>query len=163
MSQVPTELKYASSHEWARLEEDGTITVGITDHAQGQLGDLVFVELPAVGDEFDIGFLDRHPDESGIVYALSRKRVEELSEQVETLEEARERSNRELSEARQLVFGRLLAELTDDERQMVRCRRGVDGLSNFRFEGCEMGRDKNVVDAKKGTLGMKGGLDRSAV
>ena len=47
MSQTPTELKYASSHEWARLEEDGTVTIGITDHAQEALGDVVFVELPA--------------------------------------------------------------------------------------------------------------------
>jgi len=49
MSQTPAELKYASSHEWARLEEDGTITVGITDHAQEALGDVVFVELPEMG------------------------------------------------------------------------------------------------------------------
>lgn len=49
MSQTPSELKYARSHEWARLEEDGTVTVGITDHAQAALGDVVFVELPEVG------------------------------------------------------------------------------------------------------------------
>jgi glycine cleavage system H protein len=49
MSYTPSELKYASSHEWARLEEDGTVTVGITDHAQEALGDVVFVELPEVG------------------------------------------------------------------------------------------------------------------
>ena len=49
MSLTPSELKYASSHEWARLEEDGTVTVGITDHAQDALGDVVFVELPEVG------------------------------------------------------------------------------------------------------------------
>lgn len=49
MSQAPSELKYASSHEWARLEEDGTVTLGITDHAQEALGDVVFVELPEVG------------------------------------------------------------------------------------------------------------------
>ena len=49
MNQTPGELKYASSHEWARLEEDGTVTVGITDHAQEALGDVVFVELPEVG------------------------------------------------------------------------------------------------------------------
>ena len=49
MSQTPNELKYARSHEWARLEEGGTITVGITDHAQEALGDVVFVELPEVG------------------------------------------------------------------------------------------------------------------
>ena len=49
MSDTPSELKYASSHEWARLEEDGTVTIGITDHAQDALGDVVFVELPDVG------------------------------------------------------------------------------------------------------------------
>ncbi len=46
---VPSELKYTDSHEWIRAEADGTVTIGITDHAQAQLGDLVFVELPAVG------------------------------------------------------------------------------------------------------------------
>ena len=40
MSQTPSELRYASSHEWARLEEDGTVTVGITDHAQAALGEM---------------------------------------------------------------------------------------------------------------------------
>ena len=50
MSNIPTELKYIASHEWLRLEDDGTITVGITDHAQDLLGDVVFVELPDVGD-----------------------------------------------------------------------------------------------------------------
>jgi glycine cleavage system H protein len=49
MSQTPSELKYASSHEWARLEEDGTVTIGVSDHAQEALGDVVFVELPEVG------------------------------------------------------------------------------------------------------------------
>jgi glycine cleavage system H protein len=48
-SQIPAELRYASSHEWARLE-DGIVTVGITDHAQNALGDVVYVELPEVGD-----------------------------------------------------------------------------------------------------------------
>ncbi len=51
MSEVPSELKYAKSHEWVRIEEDGLITVGISDHAQALLGDLVFVELPEVGSE----------------------------------------------------------------------------------------------------------------
>ena len=46
---VPKELKYADSHEWMRAEEDGTVTIGITDHAQEALGDLVFIELPAIG------------------------------------------------------------------------------------------------------------------
>ena len=49
MSQIPEDLKYTKDHEWVRLEADGNVTVGITDHAQEQLGDLVFVELPQVG------------------------------------------------------------------------------------------------------------------
>ena len=49
MSNIPDDLKYASSHEWVRMEEDGTATVGISDHAQDALGDIVFVELPEVG------------------------------------------------------------------------------------------------------------------
>ncbi len=53
MSNVPANLKYASSHEWMLLNADGTVTVGITDHAQEALGDLVFVELPEVGAHFD--------------------------------------------------------------------------------------------------------------
>lgn len=55
MSEFPTDLKYSSTHEWARLEEDGTVTVGITDHAQELLGDLVYVELPEVETEVRIG------------------------------------------------------------------------------------------------------------
>ena len=46
---IPTNLRYTSSHEWVRAEPDGTVTIGITDHAQGALGDLVYLELPAVG------------------------------------------------------------------------------------------------------------------
>ena len=49
MSHIPEELRYNDSHEWVRQEEDGTVTVGITDHAQAQLGDLVYVELPEPG------------------------------------------------------------------------------------------------------------------
>jgi glycine cleavage system H protein len=52
---IPAELKYAPSHEWARLEADGSLTVGITDHAQDLLGDLVFVELPEVGRALSAG------------------------------------------------------------------------------------------------------------
>ena len=55
MSNSPEELKYAETHEWARLEADGSVTIGITDHAQGALGDLVYVELPAVGDNVEAG------------------------------------------------------------------------------------------------------------
>ncbi|HMU99963.1 MAG TPA: glycine cleavage system protein GcvH [Rhodocyclaceae bacterium] len=53
MSNAPAHLKYTASHEWLRLDADGTVTVGITDHAQEALGDLVFVELPEVGAHFD--------------------------------------------------------------------------------------------------------------
>ncbi|ULQ45471.1 glycine cleavage system protein GcvH [Flagellatimonas centrodinii] len=49
MSNIPADLKYVVSHEWVRREADGTLTIGITDHAQAALGDLVFVEAPAVG------------------------------------------------------------------------------------------------------------------
>lgn len=55
MSNVPNELKYASSHEWIRNEGDGVYTVGITEHAQELLGDMVFVELPEVGDNVSAG------------------------------------------------------------------------------------------------------------
>jgi len=49
---IPSDLKYTSSHEWVKTEADGTVTVGVTDHAQELLGDMVFVELPQVGDTF---------------------------------------------------------------------------------------------------------------
>lgn len=52
---IPTDLKYTKSHEWARLEADGTVSIGITDHAQELLGDLVFVELPEIGRELAAG------------------------------------------------------------------------------------------------------------
>jgi glycine cleavage system H protein len=55
MSEVPSELKYTESHEWLRVEDDGLVTVGITDHAQELLGDLVFVELPELEAEFVAG------------------------------------------------------------------------------------------------------------
>ncbi len=64
MSHTPAELKYASSHEWARLEEDGTVTVGISDHAQNALGDVVFVELPEMGATLAAG------DEAGVVESV---------------------------------------------------------------------------------------------
>lgn len=52
MSEIPSDLKYTKSHEWLRDNGDGTVTVGITDHAQELLGDLVFVELPETDTEF---------------------------------------------------------------------------------------------------------------
>lgn len=64
MSNTPNELKYAASHEWARLEEDGSVTVGITDHAQQALGDVVYVELPEVGVVLSAG------QEAGVVESV---------------------------------------------------------------------------------------------
>ena len=53
MSDIPSDLRYTSTHEWVRQEDDGTLTVGITDHAQEALGDLVFVETPEVDGEVE--------------------------------------------------------------------------------------------------------------
>ncbi|MBP0716754.1 glycine cleavage system protein GcvH [Burkholderia sola] len=55
MSNVPADLKYTDEHEWIRTEADGTLTVGITDHAQSTLGDIVFLELPEVGKSVSAG------------------------------------------------------------------------------------------------------------
>lgn len=55
MSELPGDLRYTSDHEWLRQEEDGSVTVGITDHAQTALGDLVYVELPEAGQELEVG------------------------------------------------------------------------------------------------------------
>ncbi|KWK27716.1 glycine cleavage system protein H [Burkholderia stagnalis] len=55
MSNVPAELKYTDEHEWIRTEADGTLTIGITDHAQSTLGDIVFLELPVVGKQVKAG------------------------------------------------------------------------------------------------------------
>ncbi|QGT79825.1 glycine cleavage system protein GcvH [Pseudomonas coronafaciens] len=64
MSNIPAELRFAESHEWARLEADGTVTVGISDHAQEALGDVVFVELPEIGKVFAGG------DAAGVVESV---------------------------------------------------------------------------------------------
>ncbi|MFJ2984281.1 MULTISPECIES: glycine cleavage system protein GcvH [unclassified Pseudomonas] len=64
MSNIPADLRFAESHEWARLESDGTVTVGISDHAQEALGDVVFVELAEVGKVFGQG------DAAGVVESV---------------------------------------------------------------------------------------------
>lgn len=64
MSDIPTDCKYAATHEWARLEEDGTVTVGISDFAQNSLGDVVYVELPEQGQDVPGG------DEAGVVESV---------------------------------------------------------------------------------------------
>ncbi len=55
MNELPGDLMYTREHEWLRREDDGGVTIGITDHAQSALGDLVYVELPEVGRELDVG------------------------------------------------------------------------------------------------------------
>jgi glycine cleavage system H protein len=55
MSEIPSDLLYRESHEWVRNDEDGTVTVGISDHAQAQLGDMVFIELPEPGMSYEQG------------------------------------------------------------------------------------------------------------
>ena len=64
MSDIPAELRFAESHEWARLEADGTVTVGISDHAQEALGDVVFVELTELGKVFAA------QDQAGVVESV---------------------------------------------------------------------------------------------
>jgi len=64
MSNIPSELKYVASHEWIRVEGDDIVTIGVTDHAQDLLGDVVFVELPDVGAELAGG------DEAGVVESV---------------------------------------------------------------------------------------------
>lgn len=64
MSEIRTELKYLPSHEWARVEDDGTVTVGISDHAQSSLGDVVFVEAPEAGTQVVMG------EEAGVVESV---------------------------------------------------------------------------------------------
>lgn len=55
MDEIPGDLRFLPTHEWARLEDDGRVTVGISEHAQAQLGDLVYIELPTVGDSVQKG------------------------------------------------------------------------------------------------------------
>lgn len=64
MSDIRNELKYLPSHEWARVEEDGTVTIGITDHAQESLGDVVYVETPELGATVNAG------EEAGVVESV---------------------------------------------------------------------------------------------
>ena len=64
MKEVPEDYKFLSSHEWAKREEDGKVTVGISDYAQDQLGDIVFVELPEVNSEVNQG------DEAAVVESV---------------------------------------------------------------------------------------------
>ncbi|RLA02210.1 MAG: glycine cleavage system protein GcvH [Gammaproteobacteria bacterium] len=64
MSEIPSELKYSKEHEWIRLDDEGKVTIGITDHAQELLGDMVYIELPEVNDTVASG------DETGVVESV---------------------------------------------------------------------------------------------
>lgn len=83
MADIPSNLKFLESHEWARVEEDGTVTVGISDHAQELLGDIVFVELPEVGKEIsqsaDIAIVESVKAASDVYSPLSGE-VTEINE-----------------------------------------------------------------------------------
>ena len=92
MSDIPADLKYIASHEWVRVEGDGTVTVGVTDHAQDALGDVVYVELPEIdvvlsaGDEAGVvesvkAASDIYPPLSGTVIAVNST-LEDAPEQV---------------------------------------------------------------------------------
>ncbi len=94
MSELPGDLKFLKSHEWARKDDAGQITIGISDHAQGLLGDLVYVELPKVGDHVDAGKTcavvesvkaasDVYAPVSGVVLRVN----EDLSDKPETVNE----------------------------------------------------------------------------
>lgn len=80
MRKVPLELSYTQTHEWVRVEEDGTLVVGITDHAQSQLGELVFADLPQVGSEVhamdDVGIVESVKATSDVYSPVSGKIIE---------------------------------------------------------------------------------------
>lgn len=94
MSNIPAELKYVESHEWLRKEEDGTITVGITDFAQAALGDVVFIELPDVGTEVeadeDIAVVESVKAASDVYAPIAGKIVAVNEELVDAPEKANE-------------------------------------------------------------------------
>ncbi|MBB5942517.1 glycine cleavage system protein GcvH [Xanthomonas sp. 3307] len=94
MSEIPGDLKFLKSHEWARVEGNGRVTIGISDHAQGLLGDLVYVELPNVGDHVEAGngvaVVESVKAASDVYSPLSGKVVEvnaALSDKPETINE----------------------------------------------------------------------------
>ena len=85
MSEIPGDLKFLKSHEWARVEGSNRVTVGISDHAQGLLGDLVYVELPAVGDSVQAGVgaaVDESVKAASDVYSPVSGTVVEVNEAV---------------------------------------------------------------------------------
>ena len=119
MSETPSELKYLATHEWARLEEDGTVTIGITDHAQDALGDVVYVELPEEGQNLSSG------DEAGVVESVKAA-----------------------SDIYSPVSGSVVAinELLDDEPEKVNQDPYGDGWF-FKVEPTDVGELEEMLDA----------------
>lgn len=119
MSETPSELKYLATHEWARLEEDGTVTVGITDHAQDALGDVVYVELPEEEQDLSSG------DEAGVVESVKAA-----------------------SDIYSPVSGTVVAinELLDDEPEKVNQDPYGDGWF-FKVEPTDVGELEEMLDA----------------
>ena len=119
MSETPSELKYLATHEWARLEEDGTVTIGITDHAQDALGDVVYVELPEEGQDLSSG------DEAGVVESVKAA-----------------------SDIYSPVSGSVVAinELLDDEPEKVNQDPYGDGWF-FKVEPADVGELEEMLDA----------------
>jgi glycine cleavage system H protein len=93
MNNIPENLKYTKDHEWIRHESDGTCLVGITDHAQDSLGDVTFVELPAIGESFEegatFGVVESVKAASDLYFPLSG----EITEVNEILEDSPEKVN----------------------------------------------------------------------
>ena len=119
MSETPSELKYLATHEWARLEEDGTVTVGITDHAQDALGDMMYVELPEERQDLSSG------DEAGVVESVKAA-----------------------SDIYSPVSGSVVAinELLDDEPEKVNQDPYGDGWF-FKVEPTDVGELEEMLDA----------------
>ncbi|BEU04569.1 glycine cleavage system H protein [Agarivorans sp. OAG1] len=86
MANIPAELRYASTHEWVRSEGDGVYTVGISEHAQELLGDMVFIDLPDVGDDIDAGddcAVAESVKAASDIYAPLSGEVVEINEELE--------------------------------------------------------------------------------
>jgi len=120
MSEIRSELKYLPSHEWARIEEDGSVTMGISEHAQDSLGDVVYVELPDVGSQVSVG------EEAGVVESVKAA-----------------------SDIYSLVSGEVLAinEALEDEPEIVNSSPYDEGWF-FRVKPNDLGELEAALDAE---------------
>ena len=157
MSEIPGDLKFLKSHEWARVEDDGLVRVGISDHAQGQLGDLVYVELPEVGSSVKAGtgaaVVESVKAASDIYAPVSGEVVEvneSLNDKPETINEdaygdgwiflVRPSDRAELDE---LLDANAYEELVESEDLIIQVERAGKGMA--RRTGFEGGGDPGVV------------------